>query len=99
MYFVVECNTMSAPRVNGCCNAGEAKVLSTRTVAPTPRPISAIAAMSAIDRSGLVGVSTQIIRVVAVIADRTASRSDRCTGVWSTPHSRNTLSISRKVPP
>ena len=33
MYFVVECSTMSAPSVSGCCSAGEAKVLSTNTFA------------------------------------------------------------------
>ena len=82
MYFVVECNTISAPRVSGCCSAGEAKVLSTNTVAPAACPISLIATISAIDSSGLVGVSTQIIRVSAVIAARTAARSGRCTGVW-----------------
>lgn len=81
MYLVVECSTTSAPRVSGCCNAGEAKVLSTRTRAPASLPIAAIPAMSAIDSSGLVGVSTQMSRVVPVTAARTASRSDRATGV------------------
>ena len=55
--------------------------------------------MSAIDSSGLVGVSTQISRVCGVIAARTASRSDSATGVCCTPHWVNTLSISRNVPP
>ena len=86
MYFVVECSTMSAPSVNGCCNAGEAKVLSTSTFAELCAPSSAIAAMSAIDSSGLVGVSTQISRVCGVIAARTASTSDqRDRGVLHTP--------------
>ena len=56
-------------------------------------------AMSAIDSSGLVGVSTQISRVLAVIAARTASRSDSGTGVCSIPQRVKTLSIRRKVPP
>ena len=37
--------------------------------------------MSAMDSSGLVGVSTQISRVRPVSAARTASRSDSGTGV------------------
>ena len=40
MYFVVECSTMSAPSVSGCCSAGEAKVLSTNTFAPAAGAIS-----------------------------------------------------------
>lgn len=72
---------MSAPRVNGCCNAGEAKVLSTNTFTPEPDAISAMPAMSAIDSSGLVGVSTQTILVCGVIAARTASRSESATAV------------------
>ncbi len=99
MYLVVECNTMSAPRVNGCCSAGDANVLSTNTFAECSAPSSTIAAISTIDSSGLVGVSTQINRVLAVIAARTASRSDSATGVCCTPHWVNTLSISRNVPP
>lgn len=63
MYLVVECNTTSAPSRNGCCNAGEAKVLSTNTFADLSVPSSAMAVISAIDSSGLVGVSTQISRV------------------------------------
>ena len=55
--------------------------------------------MSAIDSSGLVGVSTQISRVRSVSAG--AHRVDigqrhRCV---LTPHCVNTLSISRNVPP
>ena len=38
--------------------------------------------MSAIDSSGLVGVSTQISRVCGVMAARTASRSGSATGVY-----------------
>lgn len=73
MYLVVECSTMSAPSVNGCCSAGEAKVLSTNTFAECWWPSWASAAMSAIDSNGLVGVSTQISRVRGVIAAATAS--------------------------
>ena len=58
-----------------------------------------MAPMSAMDSSGLVGVSTQISRVLAVMASRTASRSDSGTGVCCTPQRVKTLSISRKVPP
>ena len=99
MYFVVECSTTSAPSRSGCCSAGEAKVLSTNTFAPDAEATATIAAMSAIDSSGFVGVSTQISLVLAVIAARTASRSDSAAGVCSTPHWVNTLSISRNVPP
>ena len=99
MYLVVECNTISAPSFSGCCSAGEAKVLSTKTFAPDAPATSTMAGMSAIDSSGLVGVSTQIRRVWPVIAARTASRSASGTGVCCTPHPRKTLSMSRKVPP
>ena len=34
MYFVVEYTTTSAPSDNGCCNTGDAKVLSTTTLMP-----------------------------------------------------------------
>ncbi len=81
MYLVVECSTMSAPKSNGCCNAGEAKVLSTNTFMFAEAASCAIAPMSAIESSGLVGVSTQISRVVDVIAALTASRSDSATAV------------------
>jgi hypothetical protein len=80
MYLVVECSTMSAPSTNGCCSAGEANVLSTNTFV-LEGASCAIAAMSAMDSSGLVGVSTQISRVFGVIAARTASRSDSATAV------------------
>jgi len=42
--------------------------------------------MSAMPSSGLVGVSHQITRVERPHRARTASRSDKCTGVCSTPH-------------
>ena len=81
MYLVVECSTTSAPSVNGCCNAGEAKVLSTNTFAELCRPSSAIAAISAMDSTGLVGVSTHTSRVRGVMAARTASTSGSAAGV------------------
>src|SRR6267378_8045512 len=65
MYLVVECSTTSAPKSNGCCNAGEAKVLSTNTFMLDTFMLDvaascAIAPMSAMESKGLVGVSTQI---------------------------------------
>ena len=81
MYLVVECSTMSAPSDSGCCSAGEANVLSTNTFAFFAAPISVIAAMSAIDSSGLVGVSIQISLVRSLTAARTWSRSDSATAV------------------
>ena len=99
MYLVVECSTTSAPSVNGRCNAGDAKVLSTNTFAEFSLPSSAMAAISAMASNGLVGVSTQISRVCGVMAARTASTSDSAAGVYVTSHCVNTLSISRKVPP
>ena len=41
--------------------------------------------MSAMDSSGLDGVSTQTRRVASVHAAATASTSDRSTAVWVTP--------------
>ena len=43
--------------------------------------IRAMALMSAMDSSGLVGVSTMISLVFGVMASRTASRSDSATAV------------------
>ena len=48
-------------RVCGCCNKGVRKVLSTTNKAPHSRAIPAMARMSVIRSSGLLGVSTQII--------------------------------------
>ena len=77
-----------------------AKVLVDNTFVDCCVPaISAMPAMSAIDSSGLVGVSTQMSLVSGVTAARTASRSDSATGVCRTPHCVKTLSMSRKVPP
>ena len=74
-------------------------MLSTNTFTLRSAASEAIPAMSAIDSSGLVGVSTQINRVRSVNAARTASRSASATGVCCTPHWVNTLSINRNVPP
>jgi hypothetical protein len=63
MYFVVEWRTTSAPRSSGRCRYGEAKVLSTTTIAPTRCAASAAALMSTMFSIGLVGVSSQTIRV------------------------------------
>ncbi|KXW68453.1 hypothetical protein MPHL43072_22240 [Mycolicibacterium phlei DSM 43072] len=81
MYLVVECSTMSAPSSSGCCKAGEANVLSTNTFTRASWATAAIPEMSAIDSSGLVGVSTRMTRVLSVIAARTASRSASDTAV------------------
>ena len=61
---------------SGCCRYGEAKVLSTTTIAPAACAISATAAMSVIFMSGLLGVSSQTTLVASGrMAARTASRS------------------------
>ena len=57
-YFVVEWTTMSAPSGIGLWSAGERKVLSTTTSAPSPCAASATRAMSVIRSSGLLGVSS-----------------------------------------
>lgn len=99
MYLVVECSTTSAPNSSGFCRYGEAKVLSTTSFAPAVCATSAIAAMSAMLSSGLVGVSIQTTLVLGRIAARTASTSDTGAGVCSMPHWESTLSTRRKVPP
>ena len=48
---------MSAPRASGCCHTGDRKVLSTTTNAPTACAASAMARMSTMRSSGLLGVS------------------------------------------
>ena len=98
-YLVVECTTTSAPSASGCCRYGEAKVLSTTSSAPASRATAASAATSAMDSSGLVGVSTQMIFVLSRTAARTWSASAMGTAVHSTPHSWATLANSRYVPP
>ena len=70
-------------------------MLSTSTFAPDADASATIAAMSAIDNSGLVGVSTQMSLVLAVIAARTASRSPRSAGVNPSPQGSATLANRR----
>ena len=59
---------MSAPKASGCCKYGDAKVLSTTSFAPPSCAIRAIAAMSAMPSSGLLGVSHHTTVVFGVIA-------------------------------
>jgi hypothetical protein len=59
---------MSAPKSNGRWKKGDAKVLSTSRSAPARCAISADARRSVMRISGLVGVSTNTIRVAGVIA-------------------------------
>ena len=72
---------------------GVAKVLSTATMAPCLRSMTA--AMSTMFRSGLVGVSTQISLVSERTARSTASRSVWSTMSYSRPKRASTLSTSR----
>ena len=72
---------------------GVAKVLSTATIAPCLRSMTA--AMSTMFRSGLVGVSTQISLVSARTARSSASRSVWSTMSYSRPKRASTLSTSR----
>ena len=74
-YFVTECITTSAPKSNGFCKYGVAKVLSTHNIAPADFEIFAIASMSTIFIIGFVGVSTQIILVFSFTKAATASTS------------------------
>src|SRR5918999_5055296 len=59
MYLVVEWTTMSAPRDNGFWKYGEAKVLSTATIAPRSRAMAESSATSERVSIGLVGVYLQ----------------------------------------
>ena len=72
--------TRSAPSLSGCCRYGEAKVLSTASSAPCLWASSAMAAMSRICRSGLVGVSIQTSFVFGVMIACEAGRR-RVVGV------------------
>ncbi len=88
---------MSKPNSSGRCTAGEAKVLSATVSRPRARPISAIAARSAMRSSGLPGVSTQIIRV-----ERRDRRLDRraVAGVdMGDGQARRALAHPMKEPP
>ena len=61
--------------------------------------MSAMALMSAIDQSGLEGVSSQTILVLGRRAAFTAAASCKLTMLDSMPSGRMTLSKRRKVPP
>ena len=84
-YLVAECMTMSAPSSSGRCSIGEAKVLSTATSRPCFFAMAAIAAMSTIFSSGLVGVSIQTSLVFGVIAASNAAASVRSTNENDNP--------------
>ena len=87
---------MSAPSESGCCNAGEAKVLSTTESTSWRCARAARAAMSLIFMSGLLGVSTHSSFVrPGMIAASTAARSPRSTTVCSIPQAPCTRLISR----
>ena len=70
-------------------------MLSTTNRAPASCATAAIASMSAMPSKGLVGVSTQTIRVLERIAARTESTSATVAIEWSTPQGRKTWSKSR----
>ena len=72
---MVECTTRSAPRVSGCCQAGERKVLSTTVSAPAARASPAQAAMSVMRSSGLLGVSIHSSAAGLASAARSAPAS------------------------
>src|ERR1022692_4011037 len=75
-YLVVECITRSAPSASGCCHSGERNVLSAATNAPTAWAASAIARMSTIRNSGLLGVSIHTNFGLAASASLKAAGSD-----------------------
>ena len=58
MNFVALCSTTSAPNASGRWPSGVAKVLSTTTRAPVPRPNRHSSGRSATSISGLVGDSS-----------------------------------------
>ena len=99
MYLVALWTTTSAPRCSGCCRYGVAKVLSTQTMAPRPCAISLTASMSTTRSRGLVGDSSQTIRVFGVSERSTTSRSEASMALNSRPNRFRTLSKRRKVPP
>ena len=77
-----------------------AKVLSTTSSAPASCASEAMASMSPMLSSGLVGVSTHTSRVSpGRSAARTASRSLAGAGSCRSPQAVATLSKSRNVPP
>ena len=76
---------MSAPSSSGRVSTGVANVLSTPSSTPRRRAISAQAAMSVIDSSGLPGVSIHNSLVRGVMARSSAARSVESTSVTSMP--------------
>ena len=76
-YLVTECMTTSAPCSSGRWAQGVAKVLSTTIRMPRARVTSATASRSTSLSMGLVGVSTQTIRVSGRSAPVSSSGSDR----------------------
>ncbi len=66
-YLVTECITISAPSAKGFCKKGEANVLSTAQINLFAFAIFAQASISIICMVGLVGVSSQIIFVFALM--------------------------------
>ena len=74
-YLVAECITISAPWSNGFCKYGEAKVLSTHNNAWAVFAMAAMAAISLMFISGLVGVSIHISFVFVVTAACTFAAS------------------------
>ena len=80
---------------------GVAKVESTTVSAPTEAATRATAAMSTTLRSGLVGVSIQIMRAggLPASAAATASGLRRSTASVSIPYRPQTFAASRQVPP
>ena len=98
-YFVVLCTTRSAPNSIGRWMYGLAKVLST-TSRRSWRCASAAAAARSVRRmTGLVGVSTNSMRVAEVIACSTSSRFAVSTYEKEMAARVSTLSKSRNVPP
>ena len=74
-------------------------MLSTISSAPASWAIWAMPVRSAMPSSGFVGVSTQITRVPASTAPRTASSEVTSTGVCRICQGARTLVMSRLVPP
>ncbi len=98
-YLVEEWMTTSAPSANGFCSTGVANVLSTTTIAPRSWASSLIASMSTMRSHGLLGVSTQTIRVPGCHAAATASRSPSGTVSTARPAGACTWTARRMVPP
>ena len=94
--LVVECTTMSAPRLRGCCIQGVAKVLSTTTRAPRLGAAADTAAMSITWSNGFVGDSSHTMRVAG---RHTSSISERSTVSITSPAGRWIAVANRYVPP